>query len=300
MKVTFKELTEQYLLNADITNESKETYSRCVNVFKQWVVISGRNITELKRADILAYKTHLSKTGKSDSTIELYLRVISKMYEYAENAGWYENIAAGIRIQNRNRAYKRGHLSQQETLLLLSSIDRSTIIGKRDFAIINLMLRCGLRCIEVARLRVCDLERTNKGGYLTIQRKGRLSRSEKIGITLKSVEPIMEYLDSVGFTGLSDSMFKTADAYPRPLRARTLGEIIAKRLKACGLSSPKITAHSLRHTAAVLAILNKVPLKEVQSMLGHRSPETTELYLKSIEAELRLDNPAGKALDDVF
>ena len=60
------------------------------------------------------------------------------------------------------------------------------------------------------------------------------------------------------------------------------------------------TSHSLRHTAAVTALIAGADIKSVQQMLGHRRLETTEIYLESIDERLRIDNPAVRLLDDAF
>ena len=67
-------------------------------------------------------------------------------------------------------------------------------------------------------------------------------------------------------------------------------------MKAAGVYSTKKTAHSLRHTAAVRAIKAKVPIREVQVMLGHKNVSTTEVYLRSLDDEMRLVNPAVRAI----
>lgn len=300
MKIAFESMIDQYLLNADISKASREAYERHLRIFKKWIAYTGRNPWEMVRADILAYKSHLIESGLAEKTIGLYLRVVSLLYQFAENNGYYENIAAKIKIKDTIRGYRKGHLSADQAKLLLSSIDTSTFIGARDFAIVNLMLRTGLRCIEVERLRCCDIEELGHGYAVLIQRKGRISRCERMGVSKKTIDPLYDYLKYRRYPTDHSPLFITADGRNAPLSAMIIGRIVKKRLKDCGLHSSKITAHSLRHTAAVLAILNKVPIKEVQIMLGHRNPETTELYLRSLDEELRIDNPASKALDNML
>ena len=300
MKITFNELIEEYLINADISEESRKSYRVCLNMFTRWVVYSGLDPWAMKRSDILAYKSNLISSEKSEKTIGMYLRVVSQLYQFAENNGYYENIAAGIKIRDTIVGYRKGHLSADQAKRLLSSIKTDTLAGVRDFAIINLMLRTGLRCVEVSRLRVCDVEELSRGYCLAVQRKGRIARCERLGVSEKVVYPIREYIKRRYVTDDKSSLFLTADRFGIPLTSKRIGRVVKERLKACGLYSKMITAHSLRHTAAVLAILNKATIKEVQVMLGHRNPETTELYLKSINDDLGADNPAGRAIDDTL
>ncbi|MDR2919703.1 MAG: site-specific integrase [Tannerella sp.] len=301
MRQTFSTLIKDFTDNLDIRPNSRDLYRRNLNAFAKWVVCSGRNIKALKRADILAYKNDLTNQCKSENTIESRLTTLRLFYDWCETIGEHENIAAAIRVRRKERSYRKGHLSAVQVTHLLNSIDQSSIKGLRDFAIINLMLRSGFRCVEVSRLRVCDIHRNDSGCYAMIQRKGANDRNKRIGLTEKILNPVFDYLQYRGVEDESESVFMSHGYNgEKPITAKGIGVIVTKHLKSAGLYSKTITAHSLRHTAAVLMILNQVPIKEVQVMLGHRSTETTEIYLKSVEDEMRLINPAARALDNIF
>ena len=74
---------------------------------------------------------------------------------------------------------------------------------------------------------------------------------------------------------------------------------ICQLMRNAGIESKKKTAHSLRHTAAVRAIEANVPIRQVQIMLGHTDVKTTELYIGSIDAEMRLRNPVVQVLEEI-
>lgn len=301
MNTQFKALVEDFVNSLDIRPNSRELYKRNISLFSKWVVQTGRDIRTLKRADVLAYKSHLTDGCKSENTIDSRLTVLRLFYEWCETMGEHENIAAGIRVRRKERGFRKGHLNVPQVTHLLNSIDQTEIKGKRDYAIINLMLRSGLRCIEVSRLRICDIHRDDTEGYAIVQRKGANDRNKRIGLTDKALTPIFDYLQSRGIGEDDEHIFVTHGYNGRkPLLATGIGGIVTKHLKNAGLHSKTITTHSLRHTAAVLMILQHVPIKEVQVMLGHRNTDTTEIYLKSIEDEIRLQNPAGRALDNIF
>lgn len=300
MKQLFSKLSKDFVSNQDVRDNSRALYLRVLVQFSKWVVVTGRNIKELKRSDIIEYKATLLREKKSDKTIDLYLIVVGMFFSYLENIGEHENIAAGIRIKHDNKGYRKAHLSVHEIEKLYNSIDRTTVIGKRDYALINLMLRSGIRCIEASRLRVCDVYMSDDRSYIDIQRKGE-NRRERLGLTKKPVLPLIEYLEYRGVSSEIENIFLSHGTKGESaLTARTISRIVTGYLKKAGIYSKEKTAHSLRHTAAVQAIIHKVPIKEVQLMLGHRRVETTEIYLKSADDDLRLDNPAVRALDDAF
>lgn len=301
MKRPFSKLVSEFAGNRDVRDNSRALYVRILNQFSVWVVRSGLNIKTLVRADILRYKSDLLKAGKSENTIDSYLTVLRMFYEYLELVGEHDNIAAGIRIKHKRKGFRKGHLTVDQVNTLLGVIDISTLKGKRDYSLINLLLRTGMRCVEASRLRVCDIVEHSGGYYLSLQRKGDNDRSERIGATVKAVLPVVEYLEYRGVSDQSEYVFVSHEySGSRTLTAKGLGQIITSYLKLAGLNSNKITPHSLRHTAAVQALLAGARPIDLQAMLGHRSVKTTEIYLKSVEDERRLNNPVGQVLDDVF
>ena len=300
MNKPFNQLKQDFLDNTDIRDSSRSLYSRVLELFAKWVVWSGRDIRILKRADIIAYKASL--TGKkSERTIDNYLSVVRKFYSYLEEVGAHENIAAGIRVKIKDRAYKREHLAEDEVKNLISCIDKESIYGKRDYALINLLVRTGIRCIEAERLRVCDIKGQTGKHWLLLQRKGELTRISKVGVSDKAIQPVLDYLSYRGVEDNSEAVFATSGAWgEHGLTAQRMSVVIKNRFKKAGIESKMKSAHSLRHTAAVMAIKMKVPIKEVQVMLGHSNVKTTQLYLESFEDDLRMNNPAVHALDEAF
>lgn len=301
MKQLFSKLTQEFVKNQDIRENSRDLYRRILVQFAKWVVITGRNVKELKRADIIEYKSYLLRTNKAENTIDSYLTAVRRFFEWLELIGEHENIAAGIKLRHKHIGFRKEHLTTEEIARLFAVVDTETIIGKRDFAIINLMLRTGIRCIETARLRACDIYVSPATNWMLLQRKGDNARTERIGVTPKAIQPVIDYLHYRGVADETEPVFVTHCTRGEiGITAKGISQIITGYLKKAGIYSRRKTTHSLRHTAAVQAIKNKVPIKDVQIMLGHRRVETTEIYLKSIDDELRLDNPAVRALDEAF
>lgn len=301
MKQLFSRLSADFLKNADIIENSRELYKRILSQFKKWVVVAGKDIKYLKRADIIEYKSYLMKSGKAENTIDAYLTVVRRFYEYAESIGEHENIAAGIKLRRKKDGFRKGHLTHDEVDKLLMSIDQQTVTGRRDFAIINLMIRSGMRCVELSRLRVCDITVMESGCQVLIQRKGDNARTVSIGLTTKSIAPVMEYISYRGISNDDDPVFVThCTRGELPLSAMRISRIVKYRMQKADVYSKMKTTHSLRHTTAVMMILNNATIKDVQLLLGHQSVKTTEIYLRSIEDERRLNNPAVRLLDDLI
>ena len=83
----FEEVKEDFLKNLDVKDNTKKLYSNNLDFFKRWVVMEGRNIKYLDRADILAYKNYLINKGMSANTVDSYLKAVRQFYRYAEIVG---------------------------------------------------------------------------------------------------------------------------------------------------------------------------------------------------------------------
>ena len=294
--VSIVEAVEAFLCECDIRASSKNVYRRGLLYFFKWVESTGRTISELTRADIIAFKDSLLATH-SNLTIAGYMVALRRFYEWCEGNKLYPNIAKGIKSPKRKNAYLKEHLRENQIHQLLQHFEGNP----RDYAIVNLLLRTGLRCIEVVRANVEDI--TFKGGQriLKIWGKGRDERDTFVVLTDKAYQPIKEYLETRGSTTLKEPLFVSTSNrnLQGRLSTRTISKICKEGLVAIGLDAHEYTAHSHRHTTAVMLLKNGT-LTDVQSVLRHASPVTSQIYTKSVEEELRLQNPSEMKLDGIF
>ena len=294
--VSIVEAVEAFLGECDIRANSKNVYRRGLLNFFRWVEQTGRVIKELTRADILAFKETLLQTH-SNLTIAGYMVALRRFYEWAEGNKLYPNIARGVKSPKRKNAYLKEHLRENQIIQFLQHFENNP----RDYAIVNLLLRTGLRTIEVVRANIEDV--TYKGGQriLKVWGKGRDERDNFVVLTDKAYLPIKAYLDTRGSTTLKEPLFistSNRNLYGR-LTTRTISKICKEGFRAIGIDGKEYTAHSLRHTTAVM-LLKHGTLSDVQSVLRHASPATSQIYTKSIEEELRLQNPSEMKLDGIF
>ena len=294
--VSIEEAIELFVSECDIRENSRNVYRRGLLYFFKWVEKTGRTISKLTRADIITFKDSLLNTH-SNLSVASYLVALRRFYEWAEGNKHYPNIAKGIKSPKRKNAYLKEHLRENQITDLLAHFEGNT----RDYAIVNLLLRTGLRCIEVVRANVEDI--TFKGGrrILRVWGKGRDEKDAFVVLTDKAYAPIRAYLDTRGTTTLKEPLFiSTSNRNLKGrLTTRSISKICKEGFRAIGIDGKEYTAHSLRHTTAVLLLKNG-SLADVQSVLRHSSPATSQIYTKSIEEELRLANPSEMKLDTVF
>jgi len=295
------QLMDDFLANQDIRENSRKKYRESLHVFIGWLTRNA-DVRNPQRSDIIRYKQWLIESGKAAMTVDNYLVSVRQFFRYLEEAGIHDNVAVGVHSPKKYLGYRKGYLKPEEVNRLLSVINRSTIQGKRDYAIINLMVRTGMRCIEVERLSVHDLTKEGSHWIIDIQGKGHWTADRPLGLSNRVVAPIREYLIELDNITESSPLFFNHSYVSHNTRITTLtiSKFIKKYLRYIGIDSSKITAHSLRHTAAITSLRNGATLSEVQHMLGHRSPDTTMIYLRAIEEELQREGTAVGRLDNAY
>jgi len=275
-------LIGRFLSAQDVKQTSKDTYRKGLERFFAWITEQdGANPT---REDILAFKGYLDAQGLSSFTLSTYLVAVRKFFEWAEGMKYYPNIARGIKGAKKARGFRKDPLTVDQVKELLSRVDRSTLQGKRDYALLNLLIRTGLRTVEVIRADAGDIRQESGEAVLWIQGKGRDTKDEFVLLTQDTLKPLNEYLNSRGrvedkaplFTSLSD---RNRD---QRLTTRTIREIVKQNLKGIGLDNERLTAHSLRHTAITLSLMGGATIQEAQALGRHSNINTTLIYAHNI------------------
>lgn len=292
-------LMDEFLADQDVSEGSRQKYRGTLHFFLHWLGSNG-SVTQPTRQHIIAYRDYLVKSGKSAMTIDNYLVPVRQFFAYLADNQISDNVAGGIKSPKKPGTFRKDYLRPEQVQRLLGSIDRSTTYGMRDYAIISLMIRTGMRCIEVSRADVKDLRKDHDLWVIDIQGKGRHDKDRTLGITQKVVNPIAQYLGSIEISSVSEPMFRNHSFVSHDTRITplTISKMIKRRLRSIDIDSPKITAHSFRHTAAITALKNSATLLEVSSMLGHSDIRTTMIYQKAIEAERMLEGTAVRKVDE--
>ena len=294
------QLMDEFLGNQDIRENSRKKYRDNLRVFITWLTINA-DLSNLQKEAIIRYKNWLIDSGRTPSTVDNYLAPVRQFFKYLAECDIHKNITVDVRSPKKGSGYSKDYLRPDQVNRLLASIDRSTLYGSRDYAIINLMVRTGMRCIEVSRANVKDLRFEEDRWMLYIQGKGRWAKDRALGVTDKIVEPIIRYLGNPHLTQ-DLPMFVNHSYVSNHTRITTLtiSKIVKKYLRTIGIDTIKISAHSLRHTAAITALKSGADLLAVKSMLGHSKIETTIIYQRALEEERGRDGTAIRLMDDAY
>lgn len=274
------------------------TYKKALTQYFKWLDKTGVSFDAANDDRILDFRKYLfDKRGCASTTISLYISAIRSFYQWAEDKHLCENVARGIHARCDKERVKM-HLTKEQTKALLDYFESTSL---RDFAMVNLMLRCGLRTIEVSRADVEDMKPSGGQQVLYIQGKGHRDKKRIVVLRDAALEPIRRYLESRGEVAAKDPLFvcEGKGSKGRRLSARRIQTVCKEGLRAIGLDSHEYSPHSLRHTAGVRIINNGGTVADVQDVLGHSSIDTSRIYLKSAQTEIRLSNPAERFLDDI-
>ena len=165
---------------------------------------------------------------------------------------------------------------------LLDSCDQQTVVGRRDLAILTLLLRLGLRAGEVAGLSLGDVDW--RAGELVVLGKGR--RAERLPLPVDVGEAISGYLrDGRPDSALDRTVFIRVKAPHRRLSTGGITQVVFAAGQRAGLG--QIHAHRLRHTAATAMLRAGAPLAEIGQLLRHREALSTAIYAKVDRGALR-------------
>ena len=174
-------------------------------------------------------------------------------------------------------------ITRQQTTALLAACDRDTVVGRRDYAVILLLARLGLRATEVARLHLDDIDWHH--GEITVRGKGH--RDERMPLPAEVGEALVDYLMRSRPTGAPEvrTVFLAARAPRRPMNRVTVSSMIGRVCQHADIEP--IGAHLLRHTLGEAMIRAEVPLSAIAQVLRHHDPLTTTNYARVDVERLR-------------
>jgi site-specific recombinase XerD len=280
----------QVILGSVDSINTVRVYRLALQDFRQWYIAHGQG--ELSKAFIQSYALELKEKGMNAGSINLRLIAIRRLVaEAADNGTLDPAIVAGIlRIKGMRAEGKRlgNWLTKAQAQELLNSVDTSTLKGKRDKAILAVLITCGLRREEAADLTFEHIQ----------QRENRWVIVDLVGKrnSLRSI-PMPEWCKIVVYQWAEAAGIKSGCIFRRIRRgnhlasycmtAQAIYDVVLEYAHRLGFIN--LAPHDCRRTFAKLAHKGGSPIEQIQYSLGHASIRTTEIYL-GIEQNL-IDAP---------
>lgn len=280
--VVNEDILDSFIAYLDASPKTVQTYSRAIKQFLKY--LSDRGITQPTREDIITFREELKENHKA-STVQNYIVAVRLLFQWAEQTGAYPNIAQHIKGAKISKEHKKDYLTSNQVKTILGGIERDSEQGRRDYAIVALMVTGGLRDIEVSRANIEDLRTLGDTTVLYLQGKGKVDRADYIKIPVEVEQAIRESLKDREKTTGTDPLFISLSNNSRGNRitTRSISGIVKDRLVKAGYDSDRLTAHSLRHTAVTLSLLGGNSLQEVQQFARHSNISTTQIYAHNLD-----------------
>ena len=290
-------MVDRVIASQDVSKPSRATYSRQLKQFASWLMETGKveALNTLQRQDILDYRAHLLGLGKSANTVAGYLTSVRKLFEWLEAEKIYPNIARGVKGTKKAKGFRKDCLTPGQIRESLASIDRGTLEGPRDYALFNLLVRTGIRTIEVARAQVGDLRQQGGEAVLWVQGKGSDTKDDFVILIDETLRPLREYISTRGNLAETDPLFASISDRNsgEGLTTKSIRRIVKSILRGVNLNDKRLSAHSLRHTAISLSIKGGASLEQAQAMARHTDPKTTMTYFHNAA---RMENGAERCI----
>lgn len=278
------------------------TYQKRGTAFLHW--LSQLDSTRTKRLDRVtfdAYRAYLDQRFTNPRTKNGYLVALRQFMTFlVKFHPGLVNYAAFLNGWACSRTHTRRHLPAEDAKTFLATLQAdarlSELQRRRNYAMAYLMLKTGLRTIEVSRAQVGHLQESIPGKVwkLWVHGKGRGSADETVQIVREVFEALQAYLIlRPGPLLPTDPLFATTACYDRAgqvltpegrrLSTRAINRILTEGLLLAGVKKPGIVVHSLRHSTPTFALLNEANPVRVQKMMRHKHYSTTEIYVEEVQ-----------------
>src|ERR1022692_2391308 len=268
------------VLNSLTSQDAQRGYRHAIDEFVDWYCSEPR--LAFNRIVVLRYRSHLESRQLAPGTVNLRLGAVRRLaYEAADCGLLSADLAAGIRRVKgvKKLGVRLGNwLTAEQGQALWQAPDRERLKGKRDRALLAVLLSCGLRRHELAELTFSHLQQ-REGHWAIVDLSGKAGHVRTI--------PVPDWVH-----GLLDDWTKAAGIDAGKLfrrvssAGRAWGEAVTEKLVwhvvkefAAKIGVNKLAPHDLRRTCARLCRAAGGELEQIQFLLGHVSVQTTERYL---------------------
>ncbi len=260
--------------------ESQRGYQHAIDEFIGWYCSEPR--LSFNKTVVTCYRIHLEARQLAPGTINVRLAAVRRLaYEASDSGLLSPELAAGIRrVKGAKKLGVRlgKWLTADEARSLCQLPDVETLKGKRDRAILAILLGCGLRRRELAELTIDHLQR-REDRWAIVDLIGKAGHVRTVPVPDWVKQTIDEWMTAVGITSgrLFRCVCRAGTAWGNGMTEKVLWHIVKEYAARVGL--PKIAPHDLRRSCARLCHVAGGEFEQIQFLLGHVSVQTTEKYL---------------------
>lgn len=264
------------------TRQSDATRRAYLFAVKNLMEFSGKEPKDIFKTDVISWTNFLRDSGLSESTIQLRISAVSSFYIFAYEECDLEKINPCFikSIRRKINPYGKAQwLSSEDVSKLLKSIDVSTKLGARDYALLLGYILLGRRNSELRKMKWGDIFK--QGDVYKYRWSGKGKKDQLSDLPLPVYNAIIRYSEIANKIIDTSWYIFPGRNIDTPLSAEAVRDIVKKRLRLAGLRQVKV--HSLRHTSAMLRKEVGESLEDIMKHLGHSNLSITQIYLHSLE-----------------
>ena len=232
----------------------------------------------LRPADAIGFLEHVLTSARRDKTVATHVRIFLQYLFGCGITGTNLALSVPKAAKVWSARFPR-HLSPEGVEAVLTCVRNNPRHGARDYAMLLLMARLGLRAAEVIAIQLGDIDW--RSGELTVRGKGKLH--DRLPITVEVGDALSNYLREERGSATCRTMFVTHRAPHRPFKdGQIVNAILKDALKATGQKpvTPYVGSHLLRHSLATQLVNTGASLDEVGDLLRHRARSSTMIYAR--------------------
>ena len=274
------EQSKAAVLNSLSSESGQRTYDHAITEFVDWYCSEPR--LAFNRTVVLRYRIYLEQQQYAPTTINLRLAAVRRVaFEAADSGLLSPELAAGIRrVKGVRRIGVRvgNWLTTEEGKRLLAGVERGSLRGKRNYAMLAMLTGCGLRRGELLALRVESIQ-LREEHWVIADLLGKAGHIRTVPVPGWVKDAIDEWKEASGITEgtLFRAIHRTGRVWGTGMTPKVLWETVREAASRAGIET--LAPHDLRRTCARLCRLAGGELDQIQFLLGHVSIQTTERYL---------------------
>lgn len=272
---------------------SKLVYLNDAKHFATWMQEQGIIPNSMTRSDMIAYRLYLAESKYAKATKQRMFSVACKLMKEQYMVGnTKERVTDSVKgFTTNSDETTHTALSRVQAKDMLESINKSTKQGKRDYALILMLMKTGLRRAELAALNRADIKIMD-GHHVAVVEHGKGDKRRIVKLRVDVYRGLEDYLSARGNEG--EALFVSFRRGDHPTGSRMTNKAVELIVKKYAPAGTELTPHGLRATFATLTLEAGASLHQVQYALGHKDPRTTERYQRR---KLNLDNNAVDVLN---
>jgi integrase len=274
------EQSKAAVLNMLASAHSRRSYEHAIERFIAWYC--GESRLGFNRSVVVRYRSFLENLSLSAATINLHLTAVRRLADEATESGWLSpELVTGIRRVNgvKRLGRKIGNwLTGNQAQELLNAVSQNTLQGRRDGAMLGLLLGCGLRRSEVEALRLDHLQlRDSHWVIADLVGKGGRIRTVPVPNWCKGLVDVWLRDSGVNEGKVFRRVLKNGARQHAGVTANVVWYAVKRSAKRVGIGN--LAPHDLRRSCARLCHGCGGELEQIQFLLGHASVQTTERYI---------------------